>query len=86
MFQTHVWRFTPKKEDKYVLKPSLLVWSTLHGVGSVEGKKREFKLRVIGEGSRAEIEVSVNLDINIVLQLFQCLLERKCNVVFLVSV
>lgn len=54
--QCHEWCFTPKQEQKYVMKPALVVWGQGFSTGSSGGKKKQFDLRVIGEGTIGDIK------------------------------
>ncbi|XP_022101804.1 cilia- and flagella-associated protein 65-like isoform X2 [Acanthaster planci] len=52
--QAHVWTFTPKEERKYVLKPYAYV-EDIRRKGDMK-RRKQFKLRVVGEGSMGEIK------------------------------
>lgn len=54
--QTHSWSFKPKDKDKYVMKPSLIVWGQGFSSTSSGGKKKEFTVRAIGEGTIGDIK------------------------------
>ncbi|XP_071101269.1 cilia- and flagella-associated protein 65-like isoform X1 [Haliotis cracherodii] len=53
--QSQTWSFIPGGEEKYVMKPSLIVWGQGFTNNSSGGKKKQFKLRAVGEGSLGEI-------------------------------
>lgn len=57
LLQTHTWSFKPKDKDKYVMKPSLIVWGQGFSSSSSGGKKKEFTVRAIGEGTIGDIKV-----------------------------
>ncbi|XP_033103427.1 cilia- and flagella-associated protein 65-like [Anneissia japonica] len=52
--QTQEWKFTPKENNRHVLKPYMYVTDTRH-IGDLK-KRKKFSLRVIGEGSVGEIK------------------------------
>ena len=52
------WTFTPREQHKYVLKPTLVAWGQGLSSTSSGGKKRQFSLRIIGEGSLGDMQVS----------------------------
>lgn len=54
--QSQIWSFVPKQEQKYVMKPALVVWGQGFSSTSSGGKKKQFDLRVIGEGSIGDIK------------------------------
>ncbi|XP_052080289.1 cilia- and flagella-associated protein 65-like [Mytilus californianus] len=54
--QTHAWSFTPTSKEKYVMKPSLIVWGQGFSSTSSGGKKKEFNVRAIGEGTIGDIK------------------------------
>ena len=47
----------PKLEQKYVMKPALIVWGQGFSQNSSGGKKKQFDVRAIGEGSIGDIKV-----------------------------
>ncbi|KAK3083386.1 hypothetical protein FSP39_021362 [Pinctada imbricata] len=53
--QVQTWAFTPKTEEKYVMKPNLIVWGQGFSSTSSGGKKKQFTVRAMGEGSLGEI-------------------------------
>ncbi|XP_078326129.1 cilia- and flagella-associated protein 65-like isoform X1 [Crassostrea virginica] len=53
--QAHTWSFVPAAEEKYVMKPSLIVWGQGFHSSSSGGKKKQFTVRAIGEGSIGDI-------------------------------
>lgn len=55
--QTHTWFFIPKDIGKFVMKPSLIVWGQGSDSNTSGGKKKEFPVRVVGEGALGSIEV-----------------------------
>lgn len=55
--QYHTWFFKPGQQQKYVLKPALIVWGQGQSSKSSAGKKKEFLVRALGEGSLGEIQV-----------------------------
>ena len=54
--QFHTWYFKPRLQDKHMLKPALIVWGHRHSSKSSAGRKREFAVRAIGEGSLGRIQ------------------------------
>ena len=48
----------PDDQDKYVMKPTLIVNGVKLHAKSSGGKKRSFVLRAIGEGSTGQMRVS----------------------------
>ncbi|CAH1790082.1 unnamed protein product [Owenia fusiformis] len=54
--QNHTWAFKPTCKSKFVSKPSLIVWGQGQSATSSAGKKKQFVLRVLGEGSLGQIE------------------------------
>ncbi|XP_064598008.1 LOW QUALITY PROTEIN: cilia- and flagella-associated protein 65-like [Liolophura sinensis] len=54
--QSHVWQFAPREEEKYVMKPTLIVWGQGKSTGSSGGKRKQFIVRAIGEGTVGEIK------------------------------
>lgn len=50
------WTFTPRELQKYVLKPTLIAWGQGLSATSSGGKKRQFSLRIIGEGSMGDMQ------------------------------
>ncbi|RUS91152.1 hypothetical protein EGW08_001065, partial [Elysia chlorotica] len=50
------WSFTPREQQKYVLKPMLVAWGQGLSATSSGGKKRQFSLRIIGEGSVGDMQ------------------------------
>lgn len=55
--QAHTWSFVPTGEEKYVMKPCLIVWGQGFHSSSSGGKKKQFSVRAIGEGSIGDIKV-----------------------------
>ena len=58
IFQYHTWYFVPDDQEKYVMKPTLIVSGVKLHAKSSGGKKRSFVLRAIGEGSTGQMRVS----------------------------
>ena len=56
-FQVQTWSFTPRAEEKYVMKPNLIVWGQGFSSTSSGGKKKQFTVRALGEGSLGDIKV-----------------------------
>ncbi|KAL4217273.1 hypothetical protein ACF0H5_023724 [Mactra antiquata] len=54
--QVQLWSFVPKQEQKYVMKPALVVWGQGFSSTSSGGKKKQFDVRAIGEGSVGDIK------------------------------
>ncbi|XP_053386703.1 cilia- and flagella-associated protein 65-like isoform X2 [Mercenaria mercenaria] len=54
--QSQIWSFVPKQEQKYVMKPALVVWGQGFSSTSSGGKKKQFDVRAIGEGSIGDIK------------------------------
>ena len=59
IFQSQTWSFIPKLEQKYVMKPALVVWGQGFSSNSSGGKKKQFDVRAIGEGSIGDIKVGL---------------------------
>ena len=57
IFQSQLWSFVPKQEQKYLLKPALVVWGQGFSSNSSGGKKKQFDVRAVGEGSIGDIKV-----------------------------
>jgi len=55
--QSQLWSFIPKQEQKYVMKPALVVWGQGFSSTSSGGKKKQFDVRAVGEGSIGDIKV-----------------------------
>lgn len=55
--QAHTWSFVPTAEEKYLMKPCLIVWGQGFHSSSSGGKKKQFSVRAIGEGSIGDIKV-----------------------------
>ncbi|KAK3591649.1 hypothetical protein CHS0354_040559 [Potamilus streckersoni] len=53
---SQTWYFTPKAEQKYVMKPCLITWGKGFSNNSSGGKKRQFDVRAVGEGTIGEIK------------------------------
>ena len=49
----------PDDQDKYVMKPTLIVSGVKFHAKSSGGKKRSFVLRAIGEGSTGQMRVNL---------------------------
>ena len=60
-FQYHTWYFVPDGQEKYVMKPTLIVSGVKLHAKSSGGKKRSFVLRAVGEGSTGQMRVFVNI-------------------------
>ncbi|XP_041374433.1 cilia- and flagella-associated protein 65-like [Gigantopelta aegis] len=58
--QSQIWSFAPKSQEKFVMKPSLVVWGQGFSSESSGGKKRLFSVRAIGQGAVGEIKVDQN--------------------------
>ena len=56
-FQYHTWYFVPDDQEKYVMKPTLIVSGVKLHAKSSGGKKRSFVLRAVGEGSTGQMRV-----------------------------
>ncbi|XP_052236731.1 cilia- and flagella-associated protein 65-like [Dreissena polymorpha] len=54
--QSQIWSFVPKQEQKYVMKPALVVWGQGLSSTSSGGKKKQFDVRAVGEGSIGDIK------------------------------
>ncbi|XP_059144553.1 cilia- and flagella-associated protein 65-like [Physella acuta] len=55
-WMTQIWSFKPSEEKKYVLKPTLVAWGQGSSGTSSGGKKNQFFLRAVGEGSIGNIQ------------------------------
>ena len=55
--QYHTWYFVPDDQDKFVMKPTLVVSGVKLHAKSSGGKKRSFVLRAVGEGSTGQMRV-----------------------------
>ncbi|KAL5005595.1 hypothetical protein ScPMuIL_016753 [Solemya velum] len=55
--QSQVWSFIPRSNEKYVMKPCLIVWGQGFSSNSSGGKKKQFTVRSVGEGSIGDIKV-----------------------------
>ncbi|XP_025115261.1 cilia- and flagella-associated protein 65-like isoform X2 [Pomacea canaliculata] len=55
--QSQVWTFIPSDVGKFVMKPSLVMWGQGFSSNTSGGKKREFPVRIIGEGAYGSLEV-----------------------------
>lgn len=53
---SQIWSFVPKQEQKYVMKPALVVWGQGFSSTSSGGKQKQFDVRAIGEGSVGDIK------------------------------
>ncbi|XP_052814504.1 cilia- and flagella-associated protein 65-like isoform X2 [Mya arenaria] len=53
---SQIWSFIPKQEQKYLMKPALVVWGQGFSSTSSGGKKKQFDVRAIGEGSIGDIK------------------------------
>ena len=58
-FQYHTWYFVPDDQDKFVMKPTLIVSGVKLHAKSSGGKKRSFVLRAVGEGSTGQMRVNL---------------------------
>ncbi|XP_069108657.1 cilia- and flagella-associated protein 65-like isoform X1 [Argopecten irradians] len=54
--QCQTWSFVPDAEKKYVMKPSLIVWGQGFSNTSSGGKKKQFSVRAVGEGTLGDIK------------------------------
>ncbi|XP_060587307.1 cilia- and flagella-associated protein 65-like isoform X2 [Ruditapes philippinarum] len=54
--QSQLWSFVPKQEQKYLMKPALVVWGQGFSSTSSGGKKKQFDVRAVGEGSIGDIK------------------------------
>ncbi|XP_050388962.1 cilia- and flagella-associated protein 65 [Patella vulgata] len=59
-YQSQVWSFIPTTENKFVMKPNLIVWGQGLTDNSSGGMKKQFKVRAIGEGAVGELKVNEN--------------------------
>ena len=48
----------PQEQDKMIMKPALVVWGHGQSTTSSAGKKKQFMVRIIGQGSLGSIKVS----------------------------
>nr|XP_014343764.1 PREDICTED: coiled-coil domain-containing protein 108 [Latimeria chalumnae] len=59
------WSFSPWQEKKYLIKPRVFIWTTKGGQPDVtSGSITHLSLRVIGEGTRGSISVSICNTVN----------------------
>ena len=61
LVQSQTWSFTPGERGKFVMKPSLIVWGQGFSNNTSGGKKKEFPLRLVAEGTLGSIQVSVDV-------------------------
>ncbi|OWF45565.1 hypothetical protein KP79_PYT24425 [Mizuhopecten yessoensis] len=54
--QCQTWSFVPDAEKKYVMKPSLIVWGQGFSSNSSGGKKKQFVVRAVGEGTVGDVK------------------------------
>ena len=61
--QFHMWSFSPSERVKFVMKPAMIVWGQGQHRNSSGGKKKQFTIRAVGEGSTGEIKAErINID------------------------
>ena len=60
LVQSQTWSFTPCEQGKFVMKPSLIVWGQGFSNNTSGGRKKDFPIRVVAEGSLGSIQVSAD--------------------------
>lgn len=79
-----MWTFIPSDVGKFVMKPSLVMWGQGFSSNTSGGKKREFPVRIIGEGAYGSLEVSISTPIlNQMMCLVMCNADGNGYLVFL---